>query len=292
MTYEELLKSAKFNDVEQGRLISLSYRFPMMKDYAEKFMSGDRSLESFKATVALIEPHKTEEASLWALHMVFLCHAFALLWDSYEEKGLSRRMFDETANDLTCKVRECVLVNGDIGTVSVEWFWEFLAMKRFSFGRLQFGCNRVYPFETYTKNGYTVEKDTPVIDCHIPSGGPLTQEMCFDSYRRVWEFWHHLFDDGVIRVICGTHLFYPPYRELYGENTRLFAENFEVVTVKEYDAFHDSWRFFDTGDTSDLDRLPTRTSLQRRFIEYMKNGGTHGLSYGVMLFDGEKIVNK
>ena len=31
MTYEELLKVAGFNDVEQGRLISLSYRYPEME---------------------------------------------------------------------------------------------------------------------------------------------------------------------------------------------------------------------------------------------------------------------
>ena len=92
MTYENLLKTAGFNDVEQGRLISLSYRFPEMKTYAEAFMSGDRSYQSFENEVKKIDAHVTDEASVWALHMVFLCHAFSMLDGVYEEQGIPFEM--------------------------------------------------------------------------------------------------------------------------------------------------------------------------------------------------------
>ena len=292
MMYEELLKIAGFNDVEQGRLISLSYRFPETKEYAKEFMNGDRSYESFDAAVKKVNPLATPEASVYALHMTFLCHCFSMLDKIYEDNGISTEIFNDTAKDLMYKTRECVLRYGDIGTVSVYWYWEFLALHRFAFGRLQFGNLRKFPNPTYEKNGYRIETDSTVLDCHIPSGGPLTQEMCFDSYRRVWEFWHHLFPDNVVRIFCGTHLFYPDYQPIMGENTRAFAGNFDMIEVIEKPEFPDAWRFLDTNDIEDTSKLPTRTSLQRRFVEYIKNGGKHGSARGVLLFDGEKIVNK
>ena len=292
MKFEELLETAGFNDVEQSRLISLSWRFPQVKEYAEKFMSGDRSYDSFVVAVKATEALATEEASIYALDMLLACQCFVLLWDVYQENGLPFEMLENTSKDLVYKTRECVLRYGDIGTVSIYWYWEFFALKRFAFGRLQFGCLRKFPHPTYTKNGYTIETDSLVLDCHIPSGGKLTQEMCYDSYRRVWEFWKGLFPDEVVRITCGTHLFYPPYKELFGENTRLFSENFDIIKVTEKDTFDDAWRFLDTNDLSNLDHLPTGTSVQRRFVEYLKNGGTYGSAYGVLIFDGEKIVNK
>lgn len=292
MKFEELLQTAGFNDVEQSRLISLSYRFPQTKTVAEEFMSGDRSYESFDKAVKQVEPLATDEASAYALDMTFLCHCFALLWDIYQKEGLSFEMFENTSKDLMYKTRECILRYGDIGTVSVYWYWEFLALKRFAFGRLQFGCLRRFENGHYEKNGYTINDGDTVLDCHIPSGGPLTQEMCFDSYRRVWEFWHHLFPDGVVRIQCGTHLFYPGYRDIMGANTKAFADNFDIIYVSEKEDFGDAWRFLDTNDISDPDKLPRVTSLQKRFVEYIKNGGKHGSARGVLLFDGEKIVNK
>jgi len=292
MTYEELLKVAGFNDVEQGRLISLSYRFPQMEEYAKAFMASDRSYESFDREVKKIDAHKTEEASVYSLHMVFLCHAFSMLRDVYIEKGISLEMLENTAKDLMYKTRECILRFGDIGTVSVYWFWEFLALYRFAFGRLQFGCLRKFDNGHYEKNGYKIDDGDTVLDCHIPSSGPLTQEMCFDSYRRVWEFWHHLFPDGVVRIQCGTHLFYPGYKDIMGANTRAFVDNFDIISVTEKDEFGDAWRFLDTNAISNPDNLPTRTSLQKRFVEYIRNGGKYGSARGILLFDGEKIVNK
>lgn len=292
MTYEELLRVAGFNDVEQSRLVSLSYRFPEMKTYAENFMSGSRDYASFDAEVKKIDAHVTEEASVYALHMVFICHAFSMLKDLYVKEGIPLEMFENTAKDLMYKTRECVLRFGDIGTVSVYWYWEFLALKRFAFGRLQFGCLRKFDNGHYEKNGYAIDDGDLVLDCHIPSGGPLTQEMCFDSYRRVWEFWHHLFPDNVVRIQCGTHLFYPGYQPIMGANTRAFADNFDIISVTDKEDFGDAWRFLDTNDIRDTEKLPRVTSLQTRFAEYIKNVGKYGSARGILLFDGEKIVNK
>ncbi len=288
MLYEELLDIAGFNGVEKNRLISLSYRFPEIKEYAKKYMEG---AIPYKWAVRLTESLKTAEASDYALDLVLICHAFAMLKDKYEEKGISDEIFADSARDLLCKTRECIAVNGDIGTVSVYWFEPFLDLRRFALGRLQF-TRRKFPFDTYEKNGYKVEKFEDIIDCHIPSGAPLTQEMCFDSYKKAYNFFSDLWKDGVAKIYCGSYLFYPKYREVFGENTRLFAGNFDIFKVEEYDSFKDSWRVFDTHDISNLDALPTTTSTQRRFIEYIKNGGTHGHAEGVIIFDGEKIVNK
>ena len=69
---------------------------------------------------------------------------------------------------------------------------------------------------------------------------------------------------------------------------------FDVISQKETEGFGDCWRIFNKdyeGSTADF---TADTGLQRRFIDYINNGGTFGTGYGTILYDGEKreIVNR
>lgn len=53
----------------------------------------------------------------------------------------------------------------------------------------------------------------------------------------------------------------------------------------------DFWRIFHCKPTTDLQNLPKDTSLRRNFITYLQQGNPMGVGLGVLLFDGEKIIN-
>ena len=42
----------------------------------------------------------------------------------------------------------------------------------------------------------------------------------------------------------------------------------------------------------DFDKAPADTSLRRNILDMIKSGQNMGAGYGVILFDGENIVNK
>lgn len=40
-----------------------------------------------------------------------------------------------------------------------------------------------------------------------------------------------------------------------------------------------------------LEQLPTDTSLRKAIVEHLASGGKMGLGFGIILFDGDKIIN-
>lgn len=108
--------------------------------------------------------------------------------------------------------RKCERIFGEVGNFVLGWHFGFLKLERFQLGRIQYGFVSTYRFDTpYEKGGVKVCKGDPVLDCHIPAIGPLTEELCFESYRRAHKFFSHLFPDGITRITCSTYLFYPPH---------------------------------------------------------------------------------
>ena len=72
-----------------------------------------------------------------------------------------------------------------------------------------------------------------------------------------------------------------------------FMEDFDIIsnTREENDVFSASWSIFGCDYNEDMSKLPSDTSLQRNFIRYLKKEKNTGWGTGVILFDGEKIVN-
>ena len=92
-------------------------------------------------------------------------------------------------------------------------------------------------------------------------------------------------------IICNSWLLYPPHYEVYPENSNLrkFADLFDITVSWESENNPEAWRVFNTV-SSDYENLPEDTTLQRRFKKYLIEGNKMGNGFGVILFDGEKII--
>ena len=89
-------------------------------------------------------------------------------------------------------------------------------------------------------------------------------------------------------------MIYPKHKEIYGENSNLrkFYELFDIIDAVENQSNHNFWRIFNVDYSPEtLDSAPEDTSLQRGFEAYIKQGNCMGTGKGVLLFDGEKIIN-
>ena len=244
--------------------------------------------------------HPGYEAALQALYaktevhpytvdLLFYLRALIPLKEIYAKKGLPEDLYWNAAKDLRWKLMECHTVYGIWGTFT-HWFDWFYLCKRFALGRLQF---EVIEFPAEDVPG-VITKGEPVLNCHIPSSGPLTKEAVIASLRQAWEFFPQLHKDGILTVHCSSWLLYQPFRETYpqGSNLRQFFDLFRIVESWPRSNAIDFNRVFGMNWTPDLDpdTVPQHTKLQKNIIAHLKQGGSFGAGRGLLRFDGENVI--
>ncbi|MBQ8599985.1 MAG: DUF5596 domain-containing protein [Clostridia bacterium] len=224
---------------------------------------------------------------IYAAEMAFFLYAALPLREVYKENGYSDELYLDTMADLRYKVKECHDIYGIWGTVAGSWFRDFYLLKRFKLGRLQYEP-RPLRFAEY--KGY--KQGDIFYGCHIPSCGPMTPEAVLDSLKRAHTFYRAKLKDGILPVHLRSFLIYPGHYEVYPEDSNLkkFYEMFDVVGGDEKPDNPYIWRIFGCENCEDYTALPERTSLQRRFKEYLLSGKCMGSGDGFLLFDGEKII--
>lgn len=221
------------------------------------------------------------------VNMIFFILCAKPLFYIYRQKGLSESLFWDTMCDLKYKLMECKEVYHVWGTFVPGWFQRFYLCERFALGRLQYETV-AFPHDTYRD---VLKEGDVVYNCHIPSSGALTPEAVMDSLRCAHAFYKPV--SGILPVVCYSWLLYPPYREVFpaGSNMAAFAQMFDVVESKISPDKDDFWRIFHCKPTTKWQNLPNDTSLRRNFITYLQQGNPMGVGLGVLLFDGEKIIN-
>ena len=248
---------------------------------------------SFKNRLPVI----SEESAVnrYTSDMVFWLSCAEPLREIYKKEGLPDELCIDCLRDLVYKNRECLKVHGVVGTY-VQWFQQFFTLERFAFGRLEYDI-KVWTTDDY--KDYLSEGDC-VFACHIPSSGPLLPEAVLDSLKRLYNFAERrdMLKNGMLAVSCTTWLIYPPMVELLGEesNIRKFHDMFDVIGVnhrKENPYSCLEWIFYKPYSGRDSIKLmPEDTKLQKILKKFYLAGGTQGVGTGIIIFDGEKIINK
>lgn len=212
--------------------------------------------------------------------MVFALYCALTLRGIYREKGLPDERFLDTMEDLRFKLMECKKVYGIWGSFVAFWFRDFYLLKRFKLGRLQYEKAAARVDYKHIKEGDTV------LNCHIPSCGPLPRDAVLDSLKKAYEFYGY---KDLMPVVCNSWMLYPPHYEVFpeGGNLRAFYDLFNIRQTKVDPQNSNLWRITDRMDGV----LPENTTLQRRFKAYLEAGNCMGSGYGMLLFDGEKIID-
>lgn len=211
--------------------------------------------------------------------LVFICMSKKLK-ERYIERGISLDIFSDTVKDLRYKMAKGKRTYGVVGFFSSSWFIGFFNLTRFCLGRLQF---EIIDFDAeYNKDGHILTPETKVINVHIPgSEKPFTPEACEEAYHLAKEFFAGQVDDPT-PFVCDSWFLFPEHETLLPNTSNIYK------FYKRYDVFDwtydnkggDLWRIFGTFERN-LDRLPADTSMQRAYIDYLKNGGTPGSGRGI-----------
>ncbi len=205
----------------------------------------------------------------------------------YIEKDISLEIWQNTMKDLRYKAENCKLLRGGWGSFSRGWFAEFFQLKRFAFGKLQFAIKAFHA--DYNKNGIILNPESKVVCIHIPrTGEPLTVFDQEYANANAKEFFAPFFEENCkIPFLTSSWLLFPKHKEILKPNTNLYAfiDRFEVLSEFEYEDYSNCFRVFDKPFTRWED-MPTQTSLQRAYVQMIKNGEKTGGAYdGIFLLE-------
>ena len=261
-----------------------------LTDTVYQYMSRDISMPE---ALDIIHNFNFQNVHNYTVDLLFVLECTAILKKRYEEAGINNEIFRFMIKDIKYKLDECLHVKNVFGIFVATWYIVFLEFRRIALGRLQYDIT-VYSEETVTVDDFTLNKGDFVLRCHIPSGGPLKPELCRESFQIAYEFFTDRLKDGILPIVCRSWLLYPDYTDVFGENSNTvdFAKNFKIISVHETEGFDEAWRVFGVDYEGDVSKLPTDTTLQRNFIEYIKEGKAFGGGTGVLLFDGKEVLTR
>lgn len=250
-------------------------------------------------SIALVQPQIEEMAeksglSPYTVWMLFLMEAAQNAREAFRQDGVPEEIFWATFSDLRYKALECKEIHNVWGTFVAFWYPIFYSRDIVKLGRLEYE-NSTYGWdEPYTKNGVTLKKGDKVKNVHIPSSGePFDEAARLGSYKRAYEFFKDELNGGPLVCVCHSWLLYPEYGKILNpaSNFVSFQKDFDIIGQDDYE-FEDAWRLYGADYQKPTAELPERTSMQRAFKKYLLAGGQTGAGKGVLIFDGEKIVNR
>ncbi len=225
--------------------------------------------------------------------LFFLCN-LEKMRQNYIKKGIGEKLFYDTAKDFKYKLDECKRTHGILGSPTFDWYYYFLNAEMVALGRFQFHNIKFFDDLSYKWNDITVNPGDTVVNIHIPASGPMPREMRMDAYKKAFEYYGKNKGEYLV-MTCASWLLYPVYKEVFakGSNMYDFIDDFDIIKeTKEADeTFLNSWWVFDCAYNGDTSKLPADTTLQRNFIRHLDAGKSTGWGTGIILFDGEKIVN-
>ncbi len=242
------------------------------------FLAPDRNYNEI-----LKELSESKNIHIYTVSMAFLLLAARPLRYMYKARGISEDVFYNSMEDLTYKNNECKTAYGIVGTFVSDWMSLYYRMTLFGLGRLQYEVmNMDVDYDERLKKG------DKVLNCHIPSSGPLTKELLMDSLKKAYDFYGYT---GPMPVRCASWLIHPGIASCYkeGSNMKMFYDCFKIVSEKDTGNC-EYWRVFDKLDFSDVREEELKTSFQKGFYSYIKSGGTLGYGIGAFFYEPDKGI--
>ena len=228
----------------------------------------------------------------YGFYMIFLLFCSQKLENLYKQKHYSKKLFIELMKDLASKNEECRQVHNAWGTFVFLWFHRHYLCTRFALGRFQY---ETITFEReYRKNEIVLKPTDVVYNLHIPSSGSIDEKIRMKSYKTAFDF-YGLKKGDRMPIVCHSWILYPENKYIFDKHSNLysFLNDFDIIYSGVCDnAFPNAWRVFNTDFTGDTNILPQNSSLQKNIVKWLKSGKKIGDGYGVLIFDGEKIINK
>lgn len=246
----------------------------------EAYDRGDEAFGEYLKEFAAEEGVTPEEMNLY----VYL-RMSERTWENYRKRGIDLETFYTNMYSLTCHCQVCYDQCGIYGFTQTGHRYRLrylLEEKLFRLGRLEFQRN--WYDHDITVDGVTAKAGSTVLNVHIPTYQPLTEEACDRSYARAREFFPKYYGVEPCVFVCSSWLLHPWMQEVLPETSAIlrFQNTFRLLEVRQDVDTAIRW-IFRGCENRELDQLPRNTSLQRAAIARIQAGGTIGTAFGARL---------
>lgn len=283
---------------DYDKIMSCSSTRTVFEKYISMYESADNGRINFSEMLDAVRS-VTSEAGVhtYASELLIYCCLTKHLRELYRQNGIDDSIWHDSVLDLRYKLMECYKMYGIWGSFVAFWFDLFFCLDRFALGRLQYEHSIYFATnEPYTKFGLELIRDkTPALQLHIPSSGKLTRESVESSLKKAYEFFKDtkFVQNGILITECSSWLLYKDMTEFLrpDSNVMKFQNMFEITASWGDNGFHDCWRLYNKEWDGSADALPRDTDMQRRYADWLKGGNSAGCGLGLLLFDGENIIN-
>lgn len=255
---------------------------------AKSTLKDDITEEEFQNILKRAQDYGKEiDEHPFRMQLVFAYYCFALLEDKYKEANISMDIYKETMRDFKFRVYECREVYNFNGIFVAYWYRIFCNLSLHKFDILEF--ERTKADFDYDAKGVTIRKGDPIIALHIPPKTRIDRQSITKALKESYDFYNL---GGRVAYQCDSWLLYPYFEDVFVKdgNVAEFRTFFDVISSRDTDTFEDCWRLFKVGEIEDLNTLPADTRLQKNMLKHLLNGGKTGYGFGVLAFDGEKIL--
>jgi hypothetical protein len=262
-----------------------------LEDAISEFYSN--GFDVIKISAPLQKISEAAGIDVYTVDFIFLVCASERMLADFRKKGYSDELFWDTIMDLKYKLFECKQVKGVWGNFVGFWYPIFYKLDLFKLGRLEFERRAFDQNHPVTVGGITVKPGDTVYSVHIPSSGSLSRELRIDSYSRAYNFFKDEIGDKPLICVCCSWLLNPDNTKIFPPHLNIidFMDDWMIISRIEDPEFQDSWRIFGKEYDGNPSKLPQNTTMQKHLVEWLSKGGHTGYGYGIMAFDGKKILN-
>lgn len=233
--------------------------------YLERLTERSTAAEAYKELGAFLEEDKDHMRMLYCQ-----LECVRRIYDRYRQKGIAETVYVDTMKCFSRFLRECEQKNGRMFFDRGWWTYRQASMGLFRIGALE------YEFDEH--------EGQSVIAVHIPSDADLSPEAVEQSLQEAGACFGTYYPEFAYgRYTCESWLMSPVLKQLLQEQSNIvaFQERFTILSEDREDREFIEWLFQVPAGTA-YDRLPERTTLQRKAKELLLAGGTVGCAFGMI----------
>jgi len=200
-------------------------------------------------------------------------------------------------NELTALAAEGITFNSDGQIDGVNSFYD----KEKAWESVWFSNNLMVKGNPISPHGYAINKTVEldlqyweevlspgdlIVDTHIPEDGPMTMEACSESFKTASDFFSEYFPERPFKAFdCHSWFLDIQYQKILPASSNILKFQNKLYLYPVESGGDDSyWRIFGAdGIKTGIDKVPRKTSMQKKVAEFIEEGG-HLRSGGGFLF--------
>lgn len=188
----------------------------------------------------------------------------------HAKRSISDEISWATLADLGRNLGRDRLLLGDGGLRTSGWLTLHFRGSLYQLGRLQF--NRMIVRAAHVADAF--RQGDPAVGVHIPESGPLTPDVCNDSFAQASTFFARHFPETPTRLaICNSWLLDPQLADYLAPESNIMRFQRRFALIDEgHDGDADILRFVFHRIGPNIDDLPQRTTLERTIVAHLRSG--------------------